>query len=256
MATVDIVERVREPSQSGAALDVRDLWYSYDGTSFVLRGLNLHVQRGLLTMVLGRSGSGKTTLLKLAKGFLRPQRGSVYVLGVPFSVDGAGVRQRVAYIPQNLGLVRNMTALENALAGALSRANTLLSLIRVFPKETVEEAKNTLAVLGLSHKLEEKVYNLSGGERQRVAIARALMQRPLLILADEFVSQLDPVTAMEIMDMTKGIAAEGVSLVITTHETGLVAAYGDRAVIIREGQVVYEGEARTASEGELMELMR
>jgi phosphonate transport system ATP-binding protein len=252
-------QAVREAVATGPgnwALEVHDVWYSYDGRSYVLKGLDLRVGRGLLTMLLGRSGSGKTTLLRLAKGLLSPQRGTVAALGVGLGKDRHRIRDRIAYIPQNLGLVRSATALENTLVGALSRTNTLRSVVKVFPLETVGEAKDTLHSLGLGHKLDEKVYSLSGGERQRVAIARALMQRPLLILADEFVSQLDPVTAFEIMDMTREIAARGVSLLITTHEVDLVAAYGDRAVVLKDGRSAYEGKGSALSEQELLELMR
>ena len=250
------VGRKQAPAQNGWALQARDLWYSYDGRRQVLQGVDLAIGRGLLTMLLGRSGSGKTTLLRLAKGLLRPQRGSITALGATLASDGQQVRDRIAYIPQNLGLVRSATALENTLVGALNRSNLLASLVKVFSADTVREARETLRSLGLGDKLDERVYSLSGGERQRVAIARALMQRPLLILADEFVSQLDPVTAAEIMDMTREIAAGGVSLLITTHEVDLVAAYGDRAVVLKDGRVVHEGTGSELPERELVELMR
>jgi ABC-type multidrug transport system ATPase subunit len=116
------------------ALEAQDLWFSYNGTADVLRGVNLRVQKGLLTMLLGRSGSGKTTFLKVVKGLLKPQKGSCTVLGVPFAADGKAASREVAYIPQNLGLVRNLTTLENALTGVLGRSSPLLSLLKVFPK--------------------------------------------------------------------------------------------------------------------------
>src|SRR3990172_8212681 len=256
MTAAAIVEQSPAPAHRGWALEARDLWYSYDGRRQVLQGVDLDMGRGLLTMLLGRSGSGKTTLLRLAKGLLRPQRGSIAALGATLASDAQQVRDRIAYIPQNLGLVRSATALENTLVGALNRSNLLLSLVKVFSAETVCEAKETLAALGLDHKLKEKIYSLSRGEPQRVAIARALMQRPLLILADEFVSQLDPVTAAEIMGMTREIAAGGVSLLITTHEVNLVAAYGDRAVVLKDGRVVHEGTGSELPVRELLGLMR
>lgn len=170
--------------------------------------------------------------------------------------NGVAAGKRIAYIPQTLGLVRSMTALENSLAGALSSTNTLLSLLKVFPRATTERAKETLASLGLAHKLHEPVSNLSGGERQRVAISRALMQQPDLILADEFVSQLDPVTAEEILEMMQAIARRGVSLLITTHETDVVANYADRLLVMRSGAVSHEGPADDLSEAEMKELLR
>jgi len=238
-----------------AGVEAHDLWFSYDGRSYVLRGVELTVPRGQMTMILGRSGSGKTTLLKVLKGLLRPQRGSVQLFGGPF-VNGSGPAHSVAYVPQTLGLVRSMTALENTLAGALNRTGTLRSLLRSFPKHTVEEARACLASLGLADKMNERVYHLSGGERQRVAIARALMQRPSLILADEFVSQLDPVTTEEILAMMQGIAHSGVGLLITTHETDVVANYADRVIVMRQGSVIHDAPARLLSMEGMLELLR
>lgn len=189
-------------------------------------------------MILGASGSGKTTLLKLIKGILRPQGGSLLVLGRP----NRGDRRDVAYIPQNLGLVRNLSVLENVLTGALTRVPALPALFHVFPKHEVEEALAVLGRLQIGHKAYEKVHSLSGGERQRVAIARAAMQRAPIMLADEFVSQLDPVTTHEIMDVVKRRAAmRGATIIQTTHELEIVAKYADQVVVLRDGVAVIEG---------------
>ena len=165
------------------AVEARDVWFSYDGKNQALSGVSLTVAPSGMTMLLGRSGSGKTTLLKLCKGLLRPQSGEIR-----FGASAATSLSHIAYIPQTLGLVRSMSALDNALTGALARTGALRSIVRSFPKTIVAEARETIASLGISHKADELVYRLSGGERQRVAIARALMQHPSLILADEFVS--------------------------------------------------------------------
>jgi phosphonate transport system ATP-binding protein len=162
----------------------------------------------------------------------------------------------VAYVPQTLGLVRNMTALENALMGALGYTGTLSSLLKLFPHDTLDEAKATLTTLGLGDKMNKKVYALSGGERQRVAIARALMQRPSVILADEFVSQLDPITAEEILGIMREVARRGVGLLITTHETDVVSNYADLLVVMQDGRVTYEGPARGVSIPAMIGLLR
>ncbi|HEX9760418.1 MAG TPA: ATP-binding cassette domain-containing protein [Candidatus Acidoferrales bacterium] len=243
------------PAHSALAVDVRDLWFSYAtngapagvaaAAGFALRNVEMSLPKGSICMVLGPSGCGKSTLLKVIKGLLRPQRGSVHVFGLEVTNGlGAGVRRqlgcRVAYIPQNLGLVRNLTALENTLMGALGRAPALASLAMHFPAPDRGEAEALLASLGIAHKSGEKVHNLSGGERQRVAIARALLQRPQLVLADEFVSQLDPVTTRDILAAVRTAAAGGVTFLITSHEIELVAEFGDRAVFMRGGQKVHE----------------
>jgi len=193
-------------------------------------------------MVLGSSGSGKTTFLKLAKGLLAPGGGTISVLGAPMARPTGRDRlnPRVAYIPQQLGLVRNLSVIDNVLSGALSRVDSARSLFKLFPGGFVDEAHEALSALGIAHKAEEKVYALSGGERQRVAIARALMQQPRLILADEFISQLDPATSSDIMQIVRRIADRGVAIVQTTHEMEVVARYADHVVVLRNGEKVLD----------------
>lgn len=237
-----------------SVIQARDVWFSYDRRKTVLAGVDMDVAAGSMTMVLGRSGSGKTTLLRVLKGLLRPQRGSVDVTAAALNRGPGGA---VAYVPQTLGLVRSSTALDNALTGALSRVGTLSSLVRMFPGEIVDEAKETISRLGLSDKMHEPVWALSGGERQRIAIARALMQQPALILADEFVSQLDPITAEEILGMMREIAhVRNVSLLVTTHETDVVAEYADRVIVMADGRVVYDQPGGRLSEIQMLELLR
>lgn len=237
------------PEQNGfPAIEVRDLWVRYAGDQYALRNVSLELAAGEVCMVLGPSGSGKSTLLKAIKGLLKPQRGRVMVFGLETS-NGLDARLRralgcqIAYVPQNLGLVRSLTVLENTLMGALGRTDTFPSLAKAFSAEDEAEARLTLETLGIAHKQNEKVFYLSGGERQRVAIARALMQRPRLVLADEFVSQLDPVTTRDILDIVAATAQKKIAFLITSHEIELVAQYGDRALFIRDGEKVHECRA-------------
>ncbi|MGH2492175.1 MAG: phosphonate ABC transporter ATP-binding protein [Candidatus Limnocylindria bacterium] len=220
------------------ALSIRDAWLSYVPGRPVLRGVSLEADAGAVTMILGMSGSGKTTLLKLCKGLLVPQRGEVRVLGEPvLSAQRRGrLDHRIAYIPQQLGLVRTLSAIDNALTGALSRVGMVPSLLKLMPVDEVREAREILTRLGIGDKADEKVYALSGGERQRVAIARALMQRPRVLLADEFISELDPLTSAEIMAIVRDIVRSGVAVVMTTHEMGVVRSHADHVIVLREGE--------------------
>src|SRR3989338_4457696 len=108
-------------------LSTQDIWHSYDGQSYVLRGVNVGLSEGLFTMVLGRSASGKTTLVKILANVIKPTRGQVNS-----RANGSLSNRRIAYIPQNLGLVRNLTALDNVLTGALGYTSTLRSLVKKF----------------------------------------------------------------------------------------------------------------------------
>jgi phosphonate transport system ATP-binding protein len=223
------------------ALEAADLWFSYRKERPVLRGVSLTAEAGEITMILGVSGSGKTTLLKLCKGLLGPRRGTVRVRGEPvIAARRSRLDPRVAYIPQHLGLVRNLGVLDNVLTGALGRVPQLPSLLRRLPLAELRRARELLERLGIGHKADDKVYALSGGERQRVAIARALMQEPRLLLADEFVSQLDVLTRSDILTIVRGIADAGVAVVVATHEMELVDRHADAVIVLRDGEKVLD----------------
>jgi phosphonate transport system ATP-binding protein len=230
------------------ALEASGLWFSYSAGRPVLRGVSMTAEPGQITMVLGVSGSGKTTLLKLCKGLLAPQRGTVCKLGEPIvAARRSRLDPSVAYIPQHLGLVRNLAVLDNVLTGALGRVAELPSLVRHLPLAERRRAQDLLERLGIGDKADQKVYALSGGERQRVAIARALMQEPRLLLADEFVSQLDVLTSRDILTIVRGIASEGVAVVVATHEMGLIERYADAVIVLRGGEKVLDRRAEAES---------
>jgi phosphonate transport system ATP-binding protein len=209
-------------------------------------------------MVLGGSGSGKTTLLKLIKRLLVPQGGQVHLLGLPQVRIHARARldPRVAYIPQQLGLVRSRTVLDNVLTGALGSIAGWRGLLGIYPSDVVRRAHDLLDTLGIGHKAGDKVRTLSGGERQRVAIARALLQQPHIILADEFVSQLDPATTTDIMHLVQAISRGGVTVFMTTHELDLVERFAETVIVLRDGDKVLDSPATEVAATELAALMK
>ncbi|MBI4785445.1 MAG: ATP-binding cassette domain-containing protein [Chloroflexi bacterium] len=205
-----------------------------------MRGVSLHVPEGAFLAIVGPSGSGKTTLIKVLAGLLKPQRGSVVLFGQS-ACNGVDtqLRRQIGYIPQQLGLVRGITALENVLLGALGRMPGVGPLLGVFPKEQVERAFEYLAFLGIEHKAHEKVYCLSGGERQRVAIARTLLQKPKIVFADEFVSDLDLPRAAQILHAMRELGRrEGVAFVINLHEISLVQEMGEQVIVLKDGDLL------------------
>lgn len=218
------------------AVELKGVWYSPTGDNHTLKNIDLKVKRGASVALIGPSGSGKTTLFKIISRLLSPCSGSVSVR----SSSGELEKHRMGYIPQQLGLVRSLTALENVLIGAHSRIGFAGTLFGVFPKKETEHAMKYLGMVGIAHKADKKVYTLSGGERQRVAIARALIQEPEIILADEFVSNLDIVTAREIMDMMKKAKGKDTTLVIATHDIELARNYSETTVIMKDGAKVGE----------------
>jgi len=234
----------------GLVLRAKSLWHSYNDKSFVLEGVDLDLREGMSTMVLGRSGSGKTTLIKILAGLIRPSRGQVEYF---FDRDATPSARVVAYIPQNLGLVRNLSAIENVLMGVLGRTPTLATLFGKFRSSDQDYAACLMADLGIGDKIDKKIWHLSGGERQRVAIARALIQNPRLILADEFVSQLDPVTSMEILTMVKKLTQNKIAFLATTHDVFLAKEYADRVAIMRGGKLILN---TSSQEGIIEEMMK
>ncbi|MEM3086746.1 MAG: ATP-binding cassette domain-containing protein [Halobacteria archaeon] len=224
------------------AVHLTDVWASCNGTP-VLKGVDLAVGRGSCWVVMGPSGAGKSTLLKTMNGLLPVSRGTVSILGRPLE-RGAGLRRlraRIGYIPQNLGLVKNRTVLENVLLGALPRTPLLPSLVPRFAPEAEAAAREALEQVGIGERADRPAHALSGGERQRVAIARALVQRPDILLADEFVSELDYVRAREVMDLVEQIRRKlGMTLVTIQHEIEIARTYGDRIAVVREGRKIAE----------------
>ncbi len=225
-------------------IHMNDVWASYDGKNYSLKEITLSIERGTNYAIVGQSGSGKSTLLKLINGMMNPSKGQIKVDYQTPNMNKKQFRRKmskIGYIPQSLGLVKNISVLENVLIGALPRIGTLNSFLKNFPEHEIEEAKKIIKLVGLIGKENRKIYMLSGGEKRRVAIARALMQKPVLLLADEIVSELDQVTAREIMDLIAD-AQERLNLtaVMVHHDMKLALEYANRVAVIKEGQKILE----------------
>ena len=225
-------------------IQMNDVWASYDAKNYSLKEITLSIERGTNYAIVGQSGSGKSTLLKLINGMMNPSKGQIKVDYQTPNMNKKQFRRKmskIGYIPQSLGLVKNISVLENVLIGALPRIGTLNSFLKNFPEHEIEEAKKIIKLVGLKGKENRKTYMLSGGEKRRVAIARALMQKPVLLLADEIVSELDQVTAKEIMDLIAD-AQERLNLtaVMVHHDMKLALEYANRVAVIKEGQKILE----------------
>lgn len=227
------------PSRQEIALRTEGLWFAYKEPDWILKDVCLSVPTGQITIIMGPSGTGKTTLLKILAGILTPSRGHVEVLNYNITNQSQrSLASLIGYIPQQLGLVRNLSALENVLMGALGRCGNGIALFGLFPREEVTKAEAALDLMGIAHKSNEKVFRLSGGERQRVAIARTLLQHPRVVVADEFVSDLDMALALEILSRIRRAAAqEQITFVMSMHRQGLVREFAENIVTLREGQI-------------------
>ena len=223
-----------------AAVQADQVWFSYRNHDWVLKNISLSIPPGAHTVIMGPSGSGKTTLLRVLAGITKPGKGHVAVFGQStHELELRELSSLVGYIPQQLGLVRNLTALENVLMGALGRLFGGKTLLGLFPPADVEKAREALDMMGIAHKAAEPVFCLSGGERQRVAIARTLLQHPRVVLADEFASDLDLALASEILARVRRAAEkENITFIMSMHRIGLARQFGDDVLALSNGAIV------------------
>ena len=225
-------------------IQMNDVWTSYDSKNFALQGVTLSIDRGTNYAIVGQSGSGKSTLLKLMNGMMIPSKGMIRIDYQTPNMNNKTFKKMmhtIGYIPQSLGLVKNISVLDNILIGALPRLNAIQSLLKQFPEHEIQEAKKILKLVGLSGKESRKAYMLSGGEKRRVAIARALMQKPTILLADEIVSELDHVTAREIMDLILDAQKKmNLTAIMVHHDMQLALEYANRVAVIKDGQKILE----------------
>ena len=225
-------------------VQMNDISASYDSKNYVLKDIRMSVDRGSNYAIVGQSGSGKSTLLRLINGMMNPSKGKIMVdYQTPNTSDKKfkSLMHKIGYIPQNLGLIKNSTVLENILIGALPRVGGFNSFFKRFSDLEIDDAKKILKQVGLQDKENRKIYMLSGGEKRRVAIARALVQKPEIILADEIVSELDHVTAREIMDvLAEAQATMNLTAIMVHHDLQLALEYADRVAVIKEGEKILE----------------
>jgi len=225
-------------------IQMNNVWASYDSKNYVLKEITLSIDRGVNYAIVGQSGSGKSTLLKLMNGIMMPSKGIVKTDYQTPNISDKKFKpllSKIGYIPQNLGLIKNVSVLENILVGALPRIGKVQSFFKMFPDDEIGEAEKILKLVGLEDKSDRKAYMLSGGEKRRVAIARALMQKPEILLADEIVSELDHVTAKEIMDLIANTQRRiNLTAIMVHHDMQLALEYASRVAVIKEGEKILE----------------
>ena len=223
-------------------LSVESLSKSF-GETQVLKNISLDIPSGETTVILGPSGSGKSTLLRCLNLLETPQSGTLTIddAQVDYSqkltdAQVRDIRSRSAMVFQQFNLFPNYTALKNvALAPTLNGA--------LDAKQAEERGRELLAKVGLADKTGSYPESLSGGQQQRVAIARALAMDPKIMLFDEPTSALDPEMITEVLDVIKGLAAEGMTMLVVTHEMAFARDVADRVVFMADGVVVEEGPA-------------
>lgn len=219
-------------------ISVKDLVKKYnDGSVTALDHCSLNVKEGQVIAIIGPSGSGKSTLLRSLNLLEEPTSGKIYFKGTDLTskeVDINKHRQKMGMVFQHFNLFPHKTVLEN-----ITMAPVTLKI------QTEEEAQNAamklLERVGLSEKANEYPNMLSGGQKQRIAIVRALAMEPEVMLFDEPTSALDPEMVGEVLDVMKKLAADGMTMIVVTHEMGFAREVADEIVFMSEGRIIERG---------------
>ena len=217
----------------------------FGGGVLGLDDVNLGFRTGGISVLLGLSGSGKSTLLRHINGLHTPTSGRVRVLGEDMDrlrrSELKAVRRDIGVIFQSFNLVGPMSVLENVCAGALGSLRGPRITLMMYPKAIRSEALKKLDRVGLADRAYQRADTLSGGQQQRVAIARALMQHPKVLLADEPVASLDPVSARDVIDLLRQISAEDdLTVIASLHQVQLAIDFADRIIGLRTGRLVLD----------------
>ncbi|MFJ2774190.1 amino acid ABC transporter ATP-binding protein [Streptomyces sp. NPDC087300] len=231
---------------TNAMVELRSVHKSF-GSLEVLKGVDLVVGAGEVTVILGPSGSGKSTLLRTINHLEKVDGGWVGVDGALIGYRRSGdklyelrerevlkQRTRIGFVFQNFNLFPHLTVLENIVEAPVSA-------LKRPRKDAVASAGALLARVGLADKADAYPKQLSGGQQQRVAIARALALEPKLLLFDEPTSALDPELVGEVLDVIKDLAGQGTTMIVVTHEIGFAREVADTVVFMDDGRVVEQG---------------
>ena len=218
-------------------LDVEDLHMIYSGGVHAVRGISFDVNQGESVAIIGSSGSGKSTVLRCINRLIEPTEGEIYLKGEQINTphtDVNNLRSRIGMVFQSFELFAHLRVLDNITLG--------LRHVRKMSKgEAEERAMSVLERVDMLDRIGAYPGNLSGGQKQRVAIARALAMRPEVLLFDEPTSALDPELIGSVLETIRGLADEGMTMLIVTHEIGFARDVADRVIYMDEGVVAEEG---------------
>ncbi len=233
------------------------------GSRRALDQVSLDVARGEMIALIGPSGSGKSTLLRSIDGLqtIDEGEGAIHAFGGPVQAKGKvsnevrRARIRIGFIAQQFNLVGRLTLFSNVALGSLGRIPFVRGLFGWWPRETREAAMAALARVGVADYAAQRANTLSGGQQQRGAIARALVQKAKIILADEPVASLDPVSARKVMEILRDLnQSDGLTVVVTLHQVDYALRYCDRVVALKAGKKVYDGPASGLKREKLIDI--
>ncbi|TDQ42763.1 phosphonate ABC transporter ATP-binding protein [Aureibacillus halotolerans] len=240
-------------------IEFKDVSKEYPNGTKGLKNINLTINQGEFVVIVGLSGAGKSTLLRSINRLNDVSSGTITIDGQNITTANSlklrKMRLGIGMIFQNFNLVRRSTVLRNVLSGRVGYHSTLRTAFGLFPKKDVELALNALGRVNIVDKAYHRADQLSGGQQQRVSIARALAQEPKIILADEPVASLDPLTTEQVMDDLKRINEnDGITTIVNLHFIDLARKYATRIIGLRQGEVVFDGPVEEATDEAFAEI--
>jgi phosphonate transport system ATP-binding protein len=245
-----------------AVLTLRGVSKTY-GARRALDGVSLDVRRGEMIALIGPSGSGKSTLLRTLSGLVVADSDAGVVQAFGLEVQARGrvsdkvreARIRIGFIFQQFNLVARLSLFTNAALGSLGRIGFWRGLVGLWPAETKASAMAALARVGVAEYAGQRAGTLSGGQQQRGAIARALVQQARVILADEPVASLDPVSARRVMEILRELnQRDGLTVLVSLHQVDYALRYCERVVALKDGKIVYDAPVEAMDRERLVEI--
>jgi len=234
---------------AAAILSVRSASRTF-GPSRALDDVSLSLAPGEMVALIGPSGSGKSTLLRACSGLLTldPGPGAVEAFGEVVQAGGRlsrrvrALRSRIGVVFQQFNLVGRLSLYSNVALGALGRISPIRGLLGLWPAAVRAQAMAALGRVGVADYAGQRASTLSGGQQQRAAIARALVQQAQLVLADEPVASLDPVSARRVLELLRALnRSDGLTVMVTLHQVDYALRYCDRVIALKAGRLVYDG---------------
>ncbi|MGZ9587380.1 phosphonate ABC transporter ATP-binding protein [Paenibacillus marinisediminis] len=234
-------------------IEIRNVSKVYPNETKGLQHVNLTIEKGEFVAIVGLSGAGKSTLLRSINRLHDITEGEILIDGASItSAKGKQlriIRRGIGMIFQNFNLVKRSSVLRNVMAGRVGYHSSLRTILNLFPKEDINIAFEALDRVNIVEKAYIRADQLSGGQQQRVAIARVLAQEAKIILADEPVASLDPLTTKQVMDDLKRINAElDITTIVNLHSIPLARQYATRIIGLRAGEVVFDGPVSEATD--------